>query len=298
MRTAAAAAPSRASVALAALAALALGPACSSSKQRPDPGPGAGSGSGAAGLPSATGPLTEEQFKALHPPPTESPVPSRGTRIDLAGTRAYLSVPPGAGPFPAIVVVHEWWGLNSNIEHWADRLASAGWAALAVDLYGGVVATERDAAMAAMKAVDKEKAAATISAAIDFLGKDARVRATRRAVIGWCFGGGWSMQTALAHPELDGAIIYYGQLETDPAKLGAIKARVLGVFGTRDQGIPQEKVDGFEAGLKQVGVRAEIRRYDAEHGFANPSNPRYDQASSADAWQHVLAFLDGIRTGS
>jgi carboxymethylenebutenolidase len=234
----------------------------------------------------------------MHPPPTSAPVPGKGTTIDLAGTKAYLSLPSGTGPFPAIVVIHEWWGLNANIEHWADRLASAGWAALAVDLYGGVVATEPDAAMAAMKAVDNAKAAATITAAFDFLAKDPRVLATKRAVIGWCFGGGWSLQTALAHPELDGAIIYYGQLETDPTKLSAIKARILGIFGTRDKGIPPEKVAEFEAALKQAGVRAEIHSYDAEHAFANPSNPKYDQTSAADAWKHVLAFLEQLRTNS
>ena len=278
-----------------ALALVAAAAACSQST----PSKGAG-GTGAGpepGLPSSTGPLTEEQFKALHPPPTSPQVPGRGTKIDLAGTRAYLSLPRGEGPFPAILVIHEWWGLNANIEHWADRLASAGWAALAVDLYGGVVATDRDTAMAAMKAVDSAKAAATIKAGLDFLAGDPRVRATKRAVIGWCFGGGWSLQTALAHSELDGAIIYYGQLETDPAKLAAIKARVLGVFGKRDKGIPPDQVSAFEASLKQAGVRAEIRSYDAEHGFANPSNPKYDQASSADAWQHVLAFLASLRAG-
>jgi len=289
---------SRASAAFAALATLALAAgaaACSSSKSPSGSGPGSAASGAGAGLPSSTGPLTEEQFKALHAPPTSAQVPGTGTKIDLAGTRAYLSLPSGPGPFPAIVVIHEWWGLNANIEHWADRLASAGWAALAVDLYGGVVATDADAAMAAMKSADDAKATATITAALDFLAKDPRVRATKRAVIGWCFGGGWSLQTALAHPELDGAIIYYGQLETDPAKLAAIKARVLGVFGTRDKGIPPDKVAAFQAALQQAGVRAEIYSYDAEHAFANPSNPKYDEAGAAEAWKHVLAFLGALR---
>lgn len=249
-------------------------------------------------LPASTGPLTEAQFKALHAPPATAPAtPRRGQAIDLAGTRAYLSLPAGPGPHPAIVVIHEWWGLNANIEHWADRLASTGWAALAVDLYGGVVATDRDTAMAAMKAVDKAKAAATIKAGLDFLASDARVRAPKRAVVGWCFGGGWSLQTALTHPELDGAIIYYGQLETDPGKLAAIKARILGIFGKRDAGIPLDQVTAFEAGLKQAGVRHEIRLYDADHAFANPSNAKYDEANAADAWQQVLAFLASLKAG-
>jgi carboxymethylenebutenolidase len=245
--------------------------------------------------PAETGPLTEEEFKALHALPEKANVELHGQTIDLAGTKAYLSLPAGKGPFPGIVVIHEWWGLNDHVEHWTDRLASAGWAAIAVDLYGGKVATTRDDALAALKAVDGKQAHATIGAAIDFLGKDPRIQAKTRAVIGWCFGGGWSLQTALAHPELQGAIIYYGQLETDPAKLSSIKANVLGIFGNKDKGIPPETVDKFEAALKQAGVKAEIHRYDAEHAFANPSNPIYDEKSAADAWSHVLAFLGSLQ---
>ncbi len=245
--------------------------------------------------PSSTGPLTEEQFKALHALPTPGPSDLKGQTIDLKGTKAYLSLPPGPGPFPAIVVIHEWWGLNGNIEHWADRLASAGWAALAVDLYGGTVATTREEAMAAMKTVDDTKAAAVIRAGLDFIAADPRIHATRKAVIGWCFGGGWSLQAALANPDLDGAIIYYGQLETDPTKLRSIKAKVLGVFGRKDKGIPPETVAEFETALKQAGIPEEIYEYDAEHAFANPSNPVYDQRSAADAWTHVLAFLAKLK---
>ncbi|MDQ3367836.1 MAG: dienelactone hydrolase family protein [Myxococcota bacterium] len=244
--------------------------------------------------PASTGPLTEAQFKALHELPTAGPTVRQGQPIQLAdGSKAYLALPAGPGPHPGILVIHEWWGLNPNIEHWADRLASAGWAAVAVDLYGRV-ATTRDEAMAAMKAVDPAKAKATIAAGLELLTKDPRISAPVTATIGWCFGGAWSLQAAIAQPELDGAIIYYGHLETDPTKLAPIKARLLGVFGTRDEGIPLAEVDKFEAALKQVGVRAEIHRYDAVHAFANPSNPKYDEASAADAWTKVLAFLGSL----
>ena len=245
--------------------------------------------------PSDTGAVTEEEFKAMHAAPITNAAQLHGQDFQLAGTRAYLSIPPGPGPHPGIVVIHEWWGLNDNIKHWCDRLASAGWAAVAVDLYGGTVATTPDQAMAAMKTVDETKAAQTISAAIDFLKTDPRIQAPKRAVIGWCFGGGWSLQTALAHPELDGAIIYYGMLVTDPAKLSAIKARVVGIFGDKDKGIPPADVDTFEAALKQAGVKADIYRYDAEHAFANPSNPHYDEPSAGNAWNHVLAFLEDLK---
>ncbi|HUS27847.1 MAG TPA: dienelactone hydrolase family protein [Kofleriaceae bacterium] len=269
--------------------------ACSSGSSTPPPSTTTTTQATGQNTPAMTGPLSEAEFKALHEPPATPPQHLKGEVIDLAGTKAYLSLPQGKGPFPAIVVIHEWWGLNGNIKHWADRLAATGWAALAVDLYGGTVATTPDEAMAAMKAVDQEKAKGTINAAFEFLAKDSRIAAKKKAVIGWCFGGGWSLQTALAHPELDGAIVYYGQLETDPAKLGAIKGQLLGVFGNKDKGIPPAKVDELEAALKTAGVTAQIYRYDAEHGFANPSNPKYDETSSADAWTHVLAFLEGLK---
>ena len=247
-------------------------------------------------VPASTGPLSEAEFKALHAAPTEGPgVQRRGEKIELAGGKAYLSLPEGAGPHPGIIVIHEWWGLNANIEHWTDRLASAGYAALAVDLYGGVVATAPDEAMKTMKAVEPPKAIATLKAATDFLAKDPRVQAKTLAVIGWCFGGAYSLQAAIAIPELDGAIIYYGQLETEAQKLAPIKARILGIFGNKDKGIPPDTVDKFEAALKEVNVRNAIHRYEAEHAFANPSNPKYDETAAADAWQKVLAFLDELK---
>jgi carboxymethylenebutenolidase len=245
--------------------------------------------------PSDTGAVTEAEFKAMHAAPVTNQAQLHGTDIDLAGTKAYLSIPPGPGPHPGIVVIHEWWGLNDNIRHWADRLASAGWAAIAVDLYSGTVATTPDQAMAAMKQVDEAKAEQTISAAIDFLKTDPRIQAPKRAVIGWCFGGGWSLQTALAHPELDGAIMYYGMLVQDPAKLAQIHGTLVGIFGDKDKGIPPADVDKFEAALNQAGVKADIYRYDADHAFANPSNPHYDQLSASNAWNHVLAFLEELK---
>ena len=246
--------------------------------------------------PSDTGAVTEEQFKAMHAEPTAGPAKVDGKMFELAGTRAYLALPKGQGPFPAIIVIHEWWGLNANIEHWADRLASAGWAAIAIDLYGGIVATTRDEAMAAMKGVDETRAKGTLDAAIRFAASDPRIMAKKRAVIGWCFGGGWSLQTALAHPELDGAIMYYGELETDPAKLVSIRGKLLGVFGDHDKGIPPADVQKFDTALTAAHIDHEIHHYDAPHAFANPSNPHYDEKSSADAWAHVLAFLDKLRT--
>ena len=241
-----------------------------------------------------TGILSEEEFKALHESPSGKAPPARGIMLEIAGARAYLSLPEkGEPPFPGIVVIHEWWGLNENIQHWSDRLAADGYAALAVDLYGGKVATNPDSAMAYMKRVDEKRAQAILQAAHAFLASDARIRATRRGCIGWCFGGGWSLQQALHTPDLDAAVIYYGFLVTDAEKLREIQCPVLAIFGNQDRSIPPAVVDEFDAALAKAGVEHHILRYDAVHAFANPTNQKYDKKAAVEAWLEVRAFLAG-----
>jgi carboxymethylenebutenolidase len=281
---------------LAALLALACGPPAA-----PPSDAGAASAvPGPASSPSAappaasphTGILSEEAFKALHQLTAEKAPPPKGHTIQIDGVRAYLSVPAGAKPpLPGVIVIHEWWGLNEHIMHWTDRLAEDGYAALAVDLYGGKVARTPDEAMAAMKAVDEAAALKVVRAAHRFLETDPRVQAPRTASIGWCFGGAWSLQLALNEPALDAAVIYYGRLVTDPKKLEAIRAPLLGVFGNKDEGIPPKAVDEFDRALHDAGVVHTILRYDAQHAFANPSGARYDQKAAEEAWRHVRGFL-------
>jgi carboxymethylenebutenolidase len=254
------------------------------------PGPGPGMG--------LTGMLSEEEFKALHTLRKGPTPPGRGQKIEVGGAKGYLSLPPGGKPpFPALVVIHEWWGLNDNILHWTDRLAADGYAALAVDLYGGKVATTPDEAMKAMKSVDEKQAVATLLAAHRFLAADPRIAARRRGSIGWCFGGGYSLQLALRAPDLDAAVIYYGRLVTDVDKLKNIHAALLGIFGNRDKGIPPSAVDAFQTSLQKAGVQHEIHRYDADHAFANPSGGRYDEKSASAAWEKVRAFLSARLKG-
>ena len=256
---------------------------CGSCPEKP------GNSEGAMGW---TGVLSEDEFAKLHEMKAGAAPKLHGEMIRLpSGDAAYLSLPKGEGPFPAVTVIHEWWGLNGHIKHWADRLAAAGYAALAVDLYGGRTAAQPKDAMGLMKAVDAEKAAATLASAHRFLKEDARVRATKRGAIGWCFGGAWSLNMAMAHPDLDAAVIYYGRLVTDPEQLQAIQAPLLGVFGNQDQGIPPAKVDEFEAALRTADREHRILRYDANHAFANPSSARYAAEPAAEAWKQVQGFL-------
>jgi carboxymethylenebutenolidase len=240
-----------------------------------------------------TGGLSEADFKALHMLPLNETPPRKGEMIQLApNVNAYLALPVGVEPpLAGVVVIHEWWGLNGHIMHFADRLSADGYAALAVDLYGGVVATDAEAAMDTMKKVNDREALEKLLAAHRFLKDDPRVRATKRGCIGWCFGGTQSLRLALNAPDLDAAVVFYGQPITDASQLAPMQAKLLAIFGTRDKSIEQKDVDGFEAALKEAGKDYRILRYEAEHAFANPSSGRYQEGAAAEAWKEVLGFF-------
>lgn len=243
-----------------------------------------------------TGVLSEEEFKELHQLSREKRPAAMGKHLLLGTHRAYLSVPRTKQTTSiGIVLIHEWWGLNDHIRYWADRLAALGYTALAVDLYRNKEATTPDEAMALMKQVDAKTSLAILSDAVTYLRTDPAIKASKVASIGWCFGGGWSLQLALSETKLDGAVIFYGQLVTDVSQLRKLKMPLLGIFGNRDKGIPPGVVDEFERALKQAKVTHRIVRYDAEHAFANPSSARYDQRSATQAWQEVQTFLQKLR---
>jgi carboxymethylenebutenolidase len=232
--------------------------------------------------------LSESEFKALHELTTEEVPPLAGEMIEFAGGVAYVSLPEGEGPHPGILVIQEWWGINDNIKHWSDRLAADGYIAVAVDLYDGGIATTREEAYAAMQAVEDARAHEILRAGLDHLNE---LGATKLGSVGWCFGGGWSLNAALANPEIEACVIYYGRLVDDVEALGKIGGAVCGVFGNEDQGIPPETVDAFAKALNSAGVPNEIHRYDAQHAFANPSSGRYDEGAAGNAWEKVRVFL-------
>jgi carboxymethylenebutenolidase len=205
----------------------------------------------------------------------------------------YLARPAGGGATPGLIVIHEWWGLNDNIRAMTRRLAGEGYTALAVDLYGGQVAGDRDTAYALMKSANAEPARAedNLRAAHDFL--RAELGAPSVASIGWCFGGAWSLNTALLLPEtLDAAVIFYGHLVTDPSRLKTLEMPILGLFGSEDQGIPLDSVEAFSSALDGLGKDATIIVYPgADHAFANPSGRNYQPEAAEQAWQATLEFL-------
>jgi len=254
--------------------------------------PVAASAAPAAAAPDREMLVSEEEFKKLHELKTAAAPAARGVSVKVDGQSHYLGLPSNAkAPLPGLVVIHEWWGLNEHVKHYADRLAGEGYAALAVDLYQGKVAATPDDAMKSMKAVEPAAATKTLLSAHRFLASDARVRADRTGSIGWCFGGKWSLELALAAPELDAVVVYYGHVTTDAERLKALKAPLLGIFANRDKAIPPATVDQFEQALKPAGASVKILRYDADHAFANPSGERYDAKAAASAWNETRAFL-------
>ncbi len=210
------------------------------------------------------------------------------------GHRGYLVRPGQEGQFPAAVMIHEWWGLNENIHEMARDLAGEGYVVLAVDLYNGNVAsTPQEAGQYATQvrenvpeAVEHMKSAASFLRESDFVLENAI------ASIGWCFGGGMSLQLSL-NENLAATVIYYGSLETNAERLSAIRWPVLGIFADQDTVVPLDSVHQFEAALNQLGVENEIYVYEGvPHAFANPSNPGHDPEKTEDAWQKTIAFLD------
>jgi carboxymethylenebutenolidase len=206
--------------------------------------------------------------------------------------QGYLARPMGVeGPLPGVIVIHEWWGLNDNIRSMAEQLAGQGYRALAVDLYGGASASTPDEAQTLMRASMEKSAELTenLKQAYAYLSDGGQKVGT----IGWCFGGGWSLQTALALPaDIDATVIYYGRVITEKAELEKLSTPILGIFGAEDEGIPVDSVRAFESALKELGKNASVHVYEgANHAFANPSGQNYQAEPANDAWQKTLAFF-------
>ncbi|MCU1303703.1 MAG: dienelactone hydrolase family protein [Candidatus Sulfotelmatobacter sp.] len=204
-----------------------------------------------------------------------------------------LYMPAGKGPFPAIIVIHEYWGLNDWIKEQASKLADQGYEALAIDLYRGKIATTPEMGHELMRGVPEDRAKRDLHAAFEFLQAQPNVKKNRVGSIGWCMGGGYSLDVALQEPTLAADVINYGHLVTDPDAIKKINAPILGIFGGQDRGITPDDVHKFEAAMKQFGKKVEIKIYDdAGHAFENPNNKEgYRPDDAADAWKRTVKFL-------
>lgn len=249
-----------------------------------------------------------DEIAALHA--DDRPVPSAAVGIapsqpvigesvvygEQPGTalQGYLARPQEfSDNLPGLIVIHEWWGLNDNIQKMTERLAGEGYVALAVDLYGGEVADDPQQARSLVESVSGDRPSAEDNLVQAFRYLESVQSAPTIGSIGWCFGGGWSLNTALLLPEeLDAAVIYYGRLQTEPETLAPLQMPILGVFGALDSNPSVESVQAFEAALKALDKPVEIHIYEgADHAFANPSGRNYNPEAAEAAWRETTDFL-------
>lgn len=233
-------------------------------------------------------------FKAAHEPP----VPF--TYSSANGRMVSITCPDGknANAFEIksskttdnfLFVFQEWWGLNDHIKLEAEKIQAelGNVNVIALDLYDGKTALNADEASKLMQAADEKRIRTIIDGAIAYAGKKAKIQ-----TIGWCFGGSWSLQATLQIDEqAAGCVMYYGMPEKDKQKLAKLNVPLLGIFANYDTFITKEVVDTFEAALRELKKDFTIRRFDADHAFANPSNPKYDEKNTKIAYEASITFL-------
>lgn len=207
--------------------------------------------------------------------------------------RGILYTPNGKGPFPGIVVIHEWWGLNDWIKEQASKLADQGYVTLALDLYRGKVATTPEEAHEIMRGVPEDRANRDLEAAYNYLASQGNVKKDRIGAIGWCMGGGYALDLALNEPHLAADVINYGHLVDDPNEIRKINAPILGLFGAQDMGITPEDVKKFGTEMDKQGKKIDVTIYpDAGHAFENPNNKNgYRPKDAQDAWNKTVDFF-------
>lgn len=215
------------------------------------------------------------------------------------GTTGYLARPRAEGSYPALILIHEWWGLNEDIKSIARKFAEEGYVALAVDMYGGKIATDTDEARLLSGTVrdNVEGAFENLGAAIDYLRSRLDADADKLASVGWCFGGGWAYQMALNGLDIDASVMYYGQFNPDD-DFKMMRADILGHFGEKDASIAVDNVREFQAALKTTNGMHEIYIYpNVGHSFANfrgGDNIAYNEEASQLAWTRTVTFLNNV----
>lgn len=207
---------------------------------------------------------------------------------------AYIAMPEGEGPFPALIVIHEWWGLNDWIKSTTDELARHGYVSLAIDLYRGSIAGSAEEAHELMRGLPEDRVAKDLKAAFTYLTKKKSVDPERIGSIGWCMGGSYSMKASQVLPSLAAAVICYGRLVTEEVEISKIACPILGIFGETDRGIPAASVKIFERTAQKLEKNVRTVVYpNVGHAFMNSNNKTgYDEATTLEAWQRIHAFLE------
>ncbi len=214
--------------------------------------------------------------------------------VQLAdGTGAFVIQPPGHRASSAVVVVHEWWGLNAQIRALARRLAEQGYLAIVPDLYHGHVADDPEQAHVLSRGLDPDSAQVTLAAAAAWARQSLRGGHPRVGVLGFCMGGGLAQRFALADSSLSAAVMFYGPPVTDSVRVARLRVPLQGHFGADDEGIPPRTVDALRRALGRAVVPGDVYVYaGAGHAFMNETRPSYRPDAARQAWARTLAFLD------
>lgn len=215
-------------------------------------------------------------------------------RSSTGTTTGYLAVPGKPGRYPALVVIHEWWGLTPWVKSETRKFADAGYVALAVDLYHGKVTNNPKMARELMTHLPHARAINDMKAAFNYLASRKDVEPNHIGSVGWCMGGGYSLQLAIHEPRLAACVVNYGELPTDRNELRKITAPVLGTFGGKDPVITPAEVTAFEKTMKELHKPLSAKTYpDATHAFEDSANKAgYRPADAADAWTRTITFLN------
>lgn len=216
------------------------------------------------------------------------------TYVSNGGTApGYIAMPEGRGPFPGVIVIQEWWGLEEHIKDVARRVAAEGFVALAPDLYHGQVATEPDEARKLVMAMQMDQAMKDIQGGINYIKSLSTVWPKKVGVVGFCLGGSLTLRAALASSDVGAAAPFYaGGVEQITAEVDKIKAPVFAAFGADDGSIPLDKVEAFAQELKEKGKDAEVKVYEgAPHSFFNDTRDSYREAAAQDAWAKTIALF-------
>jgi len=233
----------------------------------------------------------EKSFKDAHDTPKEIDAKFDGETVKFPTSDGKIGTAfmvRAADSDKYLLMIHEWWGLNGHITQEAERYAEAlNVNVMALDLYDGNVADNPDDASRFMKAVKEERAEAVVKGALAFAGENAKI-----GTIGWCFGGGWSLKSALlAGKQADACVIYYGMPINDAKQLATLDTDVLGIWADKDQWITPEVAKKFGSVMKATGKKFISHSFDADHAFANPSSERYVETAATEANKIALEYL-------
>ena len=221
---------------------------------------------------------------------TSTTIPGINSGPDV---RAYVAKPDGEGPFPTVIMIHEFFGLNESIVSKADLLAEEGYLVIAPDTFRGSTTTWIPRAIYQVISTKPENVNADLDSVYTWLESQSDVDSSRIAIAGFCYGGRTSLVYSLHNNQLAATVIFYGSPETDVELLKTLPGPVLGIFGGADQSIPVDDVDAFDTALSEAGIQHEITIYEGQpHAFVHDAVGIKSGGAQGDAWDQMLAFLD------